>query len=88
MTAPASGSRKIIIALALPAVLLSLAACARPPIGDPIPSGPMDVLGPVPAFEPVCTELIRVDSPGSTCADMRKLHYEYRRKPMFPFEDI
>lgn len=46
------------------------------------------VQSPVPAFDPVCTALIRVDTPGSTRADMRQLHYDHRRKPLFPFEEI
>ena len=46
------------------------------------------VHSPVPAFEPVCTRLIRVNTPGSTTADMLTLDYQYRRKPLFPFEEI
>ena len=46
------------------------------------------VHSPVPAFEPVCTRLIRVNTPGSTTADMVTLNYQYRRKPLFPFEEI
>ena len=46
------------------------------------------VHAPVAAFEPVCTELIRVDTPGATAAEMRTLEYERRRRPMYPFEEI
>ncbi|MBM3262310.1 MAG: M81 family metallopeptidase [candidate division Zixibacteria bacterium] len=46
------------------------------------------VHAPVPAYRPVCTELIRVDTPGATTADMRRFTYRHRRHPMFPFEEI
>ena len=46
------------------------------------------VQSPVPAFEPFCTKLIRVNTSGSTTADTVKLDYQYRRKPLFPFEEI
>lgn len=45
------------------------------------------VHAPVAAYAPVCSELIRVDTPGVTCADMTKLTFHHRRKPLFPFED-
>ncbi len=45
------------------------------------------VHAPVAAYAPVCRELIRVDTPGVTRADMRLLSYRHRRKPLFPFED-
>jgi microcystin degradation protein MlrC len=44
------------------------------------------VHAPVAAYAPVCKHLIRVDTPGVTCADMTKLAYRHRRRPMFPFE--
>jgi microcystin degradation protein MlrC len=46
------------------------------------------VHAPVAAYEPVCTELIRVNTGGATAADMRTFEYQYRRKPMYPFEEI
>ena len=46
------------------------------------------VHAPVAAYEPVCTELIRVNTDGATAADMRTFEYQYRRKPMYPFEEI
>lgn len=46
------------------------------------------VHAPVAAYAPVSKALIRVDTPGSTTADMRNFEYHYRRKPMFPFEEI
>ncbi len=44
------------------------------------------VHAPVAAYAPVCRQLIRVDTPGVTCADMTRLEYHKRRRPMFPFE--
>jgi len=46
------------------------------------------VNAPVAAYAPVCQNLIRVNSPGCTTADMKQLPYEHRRKPLFPFEDF
>lgn len=44
------------------------------------------VNAPVAAYAPVCRQLIRVNTPGSTTADMNLLTYHHRRRPMFPFE--
>jgi microcystin degradation protein MlrC len=44
------------------------------------------VNAPVGAYKEVCKHFIRVNTPGSTTADMEKLTYHHRRKPMFPFE--
>ena len=44
------------------------------------------VNAPVAAYAPVCKHFVRVNSPGCTCADMKKLDYFFRRKPLFPFE--
>jgi len=44
------------------------------------------VNAPVAAYREVCETLIRVNTPGSTTADMLLLDYQHRRKPMFPFE--
>ena len=46
------------------------------------------VHAPVAAYEPVCNALIRVNTAGATAADMRTFDYRYRRKPMFPFEEV
>lgn len=46
------------------------------------------VHAPVAAYQPVSKRLIRVNTPGVTCADMRQLNYLHRRKPLFPFEDV
>lgn len=44
------------------------------------------VIAPVAAYEEVCQHFIRVDTPGSSRADMTKLDYHHRRRPMEPFE--
>ena len=44
------------------------------------------VVAPVTAYSQVCRELVRVDTPGSTSANMERLEYRNRRRPMFPFE--
>ncbi len=44
------------------------------------------VNAPVAAYAPVCTRILRVNTPGVTTADMRQLAYSHRRRPLFPFE--
>ena len=44
------------------------------------------VNAPIAAYREVCKKFIRVNTPGSTCADMTQLPYKHRRRPMFPFE--
>lgn len=44
------------------------------------------VNAPVAAYREVCPHFIRVNTAGSTCADMKSLTFHRRRKPMFPFE--
>jgi len=44
------------------------------------------VHAPAAAYAPVCKHLIRVDTPGVTSADLSRLEYRHRRRPMFPFE--
>jgi microcystin degradation protein MlrC len=44
------------------------------------------VHAPVAAYAPVSKHLIRVDTPGVTSADLSRLTYHHRRRPMFPFE--
>lgn len=46
------------------------------------------VNAPVAAYADVCHRFIRVNTPGVTCADMTRLEYKHRRRPMFPFEDV
>jgi microcystin degradation protein MlrC len=44
------------------------------------------VNAPVAAYAPVCPHLLRVDTPGATSANLDRLQYHHRRRPMFPFE--
>jgi len=44
------------------------------------------VNAPVAAYKEVCKHFIRVNTPGCTTADIERLPYQRRRKPMFPFE--
>jgi microcystin degradation protein MlrC len=44
------------------------------------------VNAPVAAYKEVCKHFIRVNTPGCTTADIEKLTYHHRRKPMFPWE--
>ncbi len=44
------------------------------------------VHAPVAAYAPICKHLLRVDTPGVTRADMTKLEFHHRRRPLFPFE--
>ena len=44
------------------------------------------VHSPVAAYAPVCRHLIRVDTPGVTTANLARLDYRHRRRPMYPFE--
>lgn len=44
------------------------------------------VHAPVAAYRQVCPHLLRVNTPGPTCADLLRLPWHHRRKPMFPWE--
>lgn len=44
------------------------------------------VHAPLAAYREVCSRFLRVNTPGSTCADLRQLPYTHRRQPLFPFE--
>lgn len=44
------------------------------------------VIAPLAAYRPVAKSFIHVDTPGVTRADMTRLNYSHRRRPMFPFE--
>ena len=45
------------------------------------------VHAPVAAYESVCKSFVQVNTDGITTADIMKLSFKYRRKPLFPFED-
>lgn len=44
------------------------------------------VIAPLAAYGPVVDRVIKVNTPGVTCADMTQLPFHHRRRPMFPFE--
>jgi microcystin degradation protein MlrC len=44
------------------------------------------VNAPLAAYREVCDEYIRVNTMGSTCADLTRLTFQHRRRPMFPLE--
>jgi microcystin degradation protein MlrC len=44
------------------------------------------VIAPLAAYRTVCRTFIRVNTPGVTTADITKLNYANRRKPLYPFE--
>lgn len=46
------------------------------------------VNAPIAAYREVCDVFIRVNTRGSTCADMKRLSFRQRRVPMYPFEEI
>lgn len=46
------------------------------------------VHAPVAAYEPVCSELIRVTTPGATTPDMSQLRFEHVRRPLYPLEKL
>lgn len=44
------------------------------------------VNAPIAAYRDVCDHFIRVNTMGSTCADLSRLNFQHRRRPMFPLE--
>jgi microcystin degradation protein MlrC len=46
------------------------------------------VQSPRAAYEPICSQLIMVASPGVTAADLDLFTYASRRRPLFPFEEV
>ena len=44
------------------------------------------VNAPLAAYREVCPSFVRVDTPGSTAANMTAFEYRHRRRPMYPFE--
>lgn len=46
------------------------------------------VHAPAAAYRPVCSRLIRVNTPGATCAELSQLTFQRRRRPMVPFESV
>lgn len=46
------------------------------------------VNAPIAAYKDVCLTIVQVNTPGVTQADMTAFDYQYRRKPLYPFEKI
>ena len=44
------------------------------------------VHSPRPAYQPLAGEVIMVNSPGVTSADLSTFDYRHRRRPLYPFE--
>jgi microcystin degradation protein MlrC len=44
------------------------------------------VVSPRPAYAPIAAEIVLVDTPGVTTADLRRFDYRRRRRPLYPFE--
>lgn len=44
------------------------------------------VQSPLAGYGPIAAEIIRVDTPGITSADLGRLTYRHRRRPLYPFE--
>jgi microcystin degradation protein MlrC len=44
------------------------------------------VHSPRPAYAPIAAELIIVDTPGITAANLQRFTYRQRRRPLYPFE--
>ena len=68
-----------------PTSLVQLTSCGLDPASFHILIA-KGVHAPVAAYQEVCQHLIRVNTPGVTCADLTCLPYRHRRRPMFPFE--
>jgi microcystin degradation protein MlrC len=70
-----------------PTSLRQLTSCGIDPLSFQILVA-KGVHAPVAAYAPVSKRLLRANTPGVTCADMRQLSYSHRRRPLFPFEEI
>lgn len=46
------------------------------------------VNAPIGAYSPVVDRFIRCNTPGPTCADMTRLPYHRRPRPLYPFEEL
>ena len=44
------------------------------------------VISPRPAYAPIASEIILVETPGVTAADLATFEYRRRRRPLYPFE--
>ena len=46
------------------------------------------VNAPIAAYKDVCPAIVQVNTPGVTAADMTLFHFDNRRVPLYPFEEI
>jgi microcystin degradation protein MlrC len=46
------------------------------------------VNAPIAAYKDVCPAIVQVNTPGVTAADMTLFHFNHRRVPLYPFEEI
>ena len=44
------------------------------------------VVSPRPAYQPIAVEMLLVNTPGASSADLSSFHYRHRRRPLYPFE--
>jgi len=44
------------------------------------------VQSPRPAYEPIATEILLVNTPGAAAADLGTFTYRHRRRTLYPFE--
>jgi microcystin degradation protein MlrC len=70
-----------------PISLIQLTSCGLDPASFHILTA-KGVQAPVAAYQQVCKKIIRANTPGSTSADMSHFTYHYRRRPLFPFENV
>ena len=45
------------------------------------------VVSPRPAYQPIAAEIILVNTPGVTTADLSFFDFKHRRVPLYPFEE-
>ena len=61
--------------------------CGEEPLGDPLDAFlAKGVVSPRPAYQPIASEIILVNTPGATTADLSFFTYKHRRRPLYPFE--
>ena len=44
------------------------------------------VVSPRPAYEPIASRIVLVNTPGVTSSDLSGFEYRRRRRPLYPFE--
>ena len=44
------------------------------------------VVSPRPAYAPIASRIVLVNTPGVTTADLSSFNYRHRRRPLYPFE--